>query len=134
MLEKVRRAGLAGVVVQNIGQLPLCRRAGVVPVGGFGINLTNSLAAKEWEALGISAFTASFEINLPKLRALPLDLTIGMVAYGHLPLMLLRCCPQRARGAAKAVNWADLFFSGTERGRGFRFSVPVCRKRLRRSC
>ena len=42
LLEKVRRAGLAGVVVQNIGQLPLCRRAGVVPVGGFGINLTNS--------------------------------------------------------------------------------------------
>ena len=130
LLEKVRCAGLAGVMVQNIGQISLCRRAGVMPVGGFGMNLTNSLAAKEWKDLGVSAFTASIEMNLPKLRALPSDLTIGMVAYGHLPLMLLRCCPQRAKGGCKRCQSGNPVFLRDRKGARFPLQCSGLQKKV----
>lgn len=58
-------AGFAGYVAQNIAHFYTC--AGLPVMGGFGLNVTNPLAAREYAALGACALTLSPELTLAAL-------------------------------------------------------------------
>lgn len=88
-----RAAGFAGYVAENIAHFHTC--AGLPVLGGFGLNVTNPLAARVYAALGARALTLSPELTLPALAQSAAALPALALAYGHMPLMLTRACPLR---------------------------------------
>ena len=90
---KLKKAGLKTAIVSNIGDILLCKDAGVEAIGGFGLNVSNSLALEGYRKLGLKETVVSFELTLKKVAALKGSLPRGIIAYGHLPLMLTVNCP-----------------------------------------
>lgn len=66
---------------------------GAAARGGFGLNVMNSLAAREYAALGLAALTLSPELTLAAAARLDAGVPTGLLAAGHLLLMLTRACP-----------------------------------------
>ena len=108
-LQTLRSRGVAVGVAENIGALPLLQAAGLTPRGGMHLNITNPAALREYESLGCRDNTLSFELNLGDVAALRGAGKTGYIAYGHLPLMRFRSCPQRdAKGCGSCTGEAEL--------------------------
>ena len=89
-------AGFAGYEVSNIAHLRLCR--GLPLSGGFGLNVTNHLAAQFYAEQGLSSLLILPEVKdsdiasiAPTRNGKPVP--TGVMIYGHMPLMLTRACP-----------------------------------------
>ena len=89
-------AGLAGYEVSNIAHLRLCR--GLPMTGGFGLNITNNVAAQFYAEQGLSSLLILPEVKdsdiasiAPTRNGKPVP--TGVMIYGHMPLMLTRACP-----------------------------------------
>lgn len=95
MLRSLKERGLRYVLAENIGAIRMAKEAGLIPVGGYGLNVTNSDAIEAYREMGVSALFVSFELSLPKTRDLKSNLPLGMIVAGRLPLMQLRSCPAR---------------------------------------
>ena len=90
---ELKKFGLKTAIVSNIGDILLCKNAGVEAIGGFGLNISNSLSLESYKKLGVKEAVVSFELTLRKVASLFGTLPRGIVAYGHLPLMLTANCP-----------------------------------------
>ena len=89
-------AGFAGYEVSNIAHLRLCR--GLPMTGGFGLNVTNNVAAQFYAEQGLSSLLILPEVKdsdiasiAPARNGKPVP--TGVMIYGHMPLMLTRACP-----------------------------------------
>ena len=89
-------AGFAGYEVNNIAHLRLCR--GLPMTGGFGLNITNNVAAQFYAEQGLSSLLILPEVKdsdiasiAPARNGKPVP--TGVMIYGHMPLMLTRACP-----------------------------------------
>ena len=89
-------AGFAGYEVSNIAHLRLCR--GLPMIGGFGLNITNNVAAQFYAEQGLSSLLILPEVKdsdiasiAPTRNGKPVP--TGVMIYGHMPLMLTRACP-----------------------------------------
>ena len=89
-------AGFAGYEVSNIAHLRLCR--GLSMTGGFGLNITNNVAAQFYAEQGLSSLLILPEVKdsdiasiAPACNGKPVP--TGVMIYGHMPLMLTRACP-----------------------------------------
>ena len=89
-------AGFAGYEVSNIAHLRLCR--GLSMTGGFGLNITNNVAAQFYAEQGLSSLLILPEVKdsdiasiAPTRNGKPVP--TGVMIYGHMPLMLTRACP-----------------------------------------
>ena len=89
-------AGFAGYEVSNIAHLRLCR--GLSMTGGFGLNITNNVAAQFYAEQGLSSLLILPEVKdsdiasiAPNRNGKPVP--TGVMIYGHMPLMLTRACP-----------------------------------------
>ncbi len=101
-LRSASKAGFRKIMLHNPGQILLGKRFGFELIGGFGLNITNSAAMDFYREQGLQELTISFEAALEHARRLRHLLPIGLVAYGHLPLMITRACPiQRYKGCAE---------------------------------
>ncbi len=65
---------------------------------GFRLNITNSESVK---AFGLSNYTLSPELNLKDISDMDLDGNAEVIAYGRLPLMLLRACPMKMNNVCR---------------------------------
>lgn len=92
-LRILKKQGVNYAVCPNIGAVTMAQNAGMTPCGDFGLNIANSIAASAYAQLGLSDITLSFEPPLAKLNAVNSPVPKGILAYGHLPLMLTRNCP-----------------------------------------
>ncbi len=92
-LAALRERGYRKLLIQNIAQLSWARELGFSCQGGFGLNVTNSLAARRLWEQGVGEFTLSFELTLSQARRIQTPGLKGVIAYGCLPLMLTRNCP-----------------------------------------
>ena len=90
---ELKKAGLKTAMVSNIGDILLCKNAEVEAIGGFGLNISNSLSLECYKNLGLREAVVSFELTLKKVASLSGTLPRGIIAYGHLPLMLTVNCP-----------------------------------------
>ena len=88
--------GFAGYEVSNIAHLRLCR--GLPMTGGFGLNITNNVAAQFYAEQGLSGLLILPEVKdsdiasiAPACNGKPVP--TGVMIYGHMPLMLTRACP-----------------------------------------
>lgn len=117
MVTAAQEAGFAGFVAQNLAHFPLLQ--GLPVLGGFGLNVTNPLAAQQYRALGALALTASPEAAEKDLPALCGAGTTLLLAYGHMPLMLTRACPlHNVHGCAGCKGEGELLDR-----KGMRFPV-----------
>ena len=89
-------AGFAWYEVSNIAHLRLCR--GLPMTGGFGLNITNNVAAQFYAEQGLSSLLILPEVKdsdiasiAPARNGKPVP--TGVMVYGHMPLMLTRACP-----------------------------------------
>ena len=96
--------GLRTLCAGNPGTVRLARELGFRISGGFGLNILNSRALSEWAALGVSEVLLSPEVRLAGIERLGGGIPRGIVAYGHLPLMLYRCCPMQGKGGCGSCD------------------------------
>lgn len=92
-LKRLAERGLKHVTATNLAHFRLCRDLNTEIHAGFGLNITNSLAAQELERLGAKDITASFELTSKQLACLDTSAPLGAIAYGKLPAMLTVNCP-----------------------------------------
>ncbi len=75
--------------------------------GDYRLNVFNSMTAEHFS--GFEAVTISPELNLHEIRELVSNTTanIEVIAYGHLPLMIMKNCPIKAMG--KCQNGKNIY-------------------------
>ena len=89
-------AGFAGYEVSNIAHLRLCR--GLPMSGGFGLNVTNQVAAQFYADNGLGSVlilpeTKDCDISTIAPTHAGKPVPTGVLVYGHMPLMVTRACP-----------------------------------------
>ncbi len=86
-----------------LGEAPLCtaidgiaaaKSAGKSPIADFSANITNAEAAKTMQTLGVSAVVISPECSVSEVKFFPEDISVGITAYGKMPLMKSRVSPK----------------------------------------
>ena len=100
-LSALYKKGLRHALCENICTLRLAKDCGLTVHGGYGLNILNSLALEEYEKLGVSDATVSFELSSPKIRDLGGNIKRGILGYGYLPLMRMRACPIKKASGCK---------------------------------
>ena len=109
-LRSARAAGAVYALVGNAGHLGFAVDAGLIPVGDFRLNITNSESAAFWERRGMEQCVLSPELTLPQMRDIGGNTSV--IVYGRIPLMLLEKCVTKevsdctgcARGQAELVD------------------------------
>ncbi len=92
-LRKLKEKGFINIYCNNLAHVKIGRDLGFTMHGGFGLNITNSLALKELSMLGLTDTILSIELKLNQILHLGDFMPFGIIAYGSLPLMLTRNCP-----------------------------------------
>ena len=94
-LLRCKQAGVTEAVFGTLDGLRLIHDCGMVPIAGFGSNIYNTEALEHMRALQVSEVLLSPELTLAEAFRLGGTIRRGIFAYGRLPLMLTRNCPQR---------------------------------------
>ncbi len=92
-LLKLRKSGFENGFAQTLAHAQLLKECGFKIFGGFRMNILNSLSAKVCESFGFTDITLSIEGKAAELSKINSSIPVGFVAYGKLPLMLMRRCP-----------------------------------------
>jgi putative protease len=90
-LEKLYEIGFRHTVIHNIGQIIPLRDLGFKLHGDFSLNISNSLSALFYSKY-LEDFTASVECKFKQIPYIP-DIKTNVIAYGKIPLMLVKNCP-----------------------------------------
>lgn len=123
-LRLLKECGMRFALAENIGAIRMAKEAGLIPIGGYGLNVTNSDAIEAYREMGVQALFVSFELSAPKARDLQSAIPLGMLVAGRLPLMQLRSCPARSDRGCGSCNGRPVV---TDR-KGTVFPL-VCRER-----
>lgn len=92
-LQALKRAGFSKGMAHTMAHARLLRECGLDILGGFRMNLLNSLSAEVCAKFGFSDAILSFEGTAAQLSQIRADIPLGIIAYGRLPLMAMRRCP-----------------------------------------
>ena len=92
-LEELHNAGFTHGMAQTMGHALLLREAGYTLHGGHRMNVINSRSAEVCGEFGFSDITLSFEGTATMLSQIESPVPAGIIAYGRLPLMIMRRCP-----------------------------------------
>ena len=112
------RAVTDGVMIMNIAQLE--KNKGKKLYGGFRLNVTNSFSELFYK--DFQAVTLSPELNLKDIKEMNDTIGSEVIAYGRLPLMIMRNCPAKVSGVCKGEGGYSL-----KDRRGEMFDI-MCRK------
>ncbi len=85
------------VVCENLGAIQIAKELGLNAHGGMFLNITNREAIDEYKEIGLKDVSISFEVSFKELREMKASLPYGIVAYGYLPLMKFRSCPNECK-------------------------------------
>lgn len=114
LLCEKKALGVNICMAHNLGAVQLALEAGMECVGGFGLNITNTLSLCVLEELRLTCAELSFELTAAQIRALGGTLARGAVIYGRLPLMLTRCCPASLESGCRGFSAAGADRAGTK--------------------
>ncbi len=92
-LAKLRELGFTKGLAHTLGAAELLRQCGFDILGGYRMNVLNSMAAEVCAELGFKDITLSFEGTGAVLSEINSPIPRGILAYGKIPLMLMRRCP-----------------------------------------
>ena len=116
-LNELREMGFTKGLAHTLGHARLLKHCGFNIHGGYRMNVLNSLSAVVCSDLGFEDITLSFEGKAAVLSEINSPRPKGIVAYGRLPLMLLRRCPianGKPCGAEKSCGGSIRDRNGTE--------------------
>jgi putative protease len=91
-IKKAKEAGVSALLAGSLGTFSAALEYDMPVYGDAGLNLANSHALWQAQQLGLAGATASFELTLAQIRGLASKLPLEVLAYGRLPLMLLKRC------------------------------------------
>ncbi|MDR2559443.1 MAG: U32 family peptidase [Oscillospiraceae bacterium] len=94
-LQKLKKEGFKGVLAHTLGHIELIKNAGLSAHGGFRLNITNSISQKQYEEIGLTDGIFSLELPFKSMKHIKRGISMGVMAYGYLPLMITRRCPVR---------------------------------------
>lgn len=97
-LSELRHLGLSSVYAANCGGIELGKNLGLRVFGAPELNIVSTAALEEYRTLGLEAASVSWETRMSRVSALGGTLPRGIVAYGYLPVMRFRSCPNRKNG------------------------------------
>ena len=92
-LIKLRNVGFNKAFAQTLAHAKIIKDAGLEIHGGYRMNILNSMAASACADFGFSDVTLSFEGTHDCLAEIQSPIKKGILAYGRIPLMLMRRCP-----------------------------------------
>ena len=91
-LERARTLGFTGVLIGNLGHLPLVRGMDFRLYGDYGLNVFNSRSLAYLKEKGLESACVSFELRFAQIRDLKKILPAEAIVYGRLPLMITENC------------------------------------------
>ncbi len=103
-LKEIKKMGIVRGSTGNIGGIALLKKAGFHICGNHGLNITNSIAQEQYKNFGIDDVTFSFELTEKAIKNMTASIKSGAYIYGHLPLMLMRACPQKSESGCEKCN------------------------------
>lgn len=92
-LKELRDMGYNKGMAHTLAHAELLKKCEFNVLGGYRMNVLNSLSAKACSDFGFWDVTLSFEGTAAALAEISSSRPVGIVAYGRLPLMLTRRCP-----------------------------------------
>ncbi len=95
-LLRLKTLGFTKALAHTLAHAELLRECGFEIHGGYRMNVLNSLSAAvlaEYGEYGFSDITLSFEGTHDVLSKIQSPVPKGILAYGRIPLMLMRRCP-----------------------------------------
>ncbi|MBQ6830619.1 MAG: U32 family peptidase [Clostridia bacterium] len=95
-LREAKAQGAKFALCGNVGAIPLALEAGLPPVAGWSLHITNRQALAAAAESGVQAAVMSFELTRHQLQFAKQEGCTGLFAYGRQPLMLMRNCPVKA--------------------------------------
>lgn len=93
----IEKTDIESVMVMNAAQIESNR--GKKLYGGFRLNITNSESVSVFNML--ESITLSCELNLKDLKKINKPIDTEVIAYGRIPLMVMRGCPAQINGVCK---------------------------------
>ncbi len=91
-LDQARGLGVSGLLLGNLGHLPLVREDGWKLYGDYGFNVFNSRSLAYLREKGLDSACLSFELRFAQLRDMRKLLPAEAIVYGRLPLMITENC------------------------------------------
>lgn len=85
--------GFKHIICNNLAYLRIGNQLGFIMHGDFGLNIVNSESLKFLNKYNVCDAVLSMEIKLSQAAELEKVIPVGIIAYGHMPLMLTRNCP-----------------------------------------
>lgn len=122
-IKAAKSMGFDTIEATNPAHIVIAQELGLKAIGGFGLNITNSVSAYEYAQAGLEALTLSFELKAFQAGAIAAPVPTGAVVYGRLPLMLTVNCPINAEVGCKNCTRSVVDRTGAK------FPV-LCRKEL----
>lgn len=92
-LRELREMGFTRAMAQTLGHAQLLKEEGFLLHGGHRMNIINSYSAEVCARFGFEDITLSFEGTAAQLSQIRSPIPRGIIAYGRLPLMIMRRCP-----------------------------------------
>ena len=92
LLEWARALGFTGVLIGNLGHLPLVRGLDFHLYGDYGLNVFNSRSLAYLKDKELESACVSFELRFAQIRDLKKVLRAEAIVYGRLPLMITENC------------------------------------------
>lgn len=92
-LVRLKEAGLFRLFCHTPDSIAIGKKLSFKLHGNSTLNICNSYAAEKMRELGLEDCVFSVETKISRLENIKTDLPLGIVVYGHLPLMLTRNCP-----------------------------------------
>ncbi len=94
-LRELSEIGVSDVLCGNIGTAALAVRSGLTVHGGYSLNIFNTQSLDFIEKMGLADTELSIELTAKQISAMGGGIKRGVVGYGHLPLMIMRNCPNK---------------------------------------
>lgn len=92
-LSNLRELGFERLFCHTLDSAAIGKDLGFKLHGSFTMNMFNSFSAECLRKLGFEDCIASPEMTIAQLNELSVNMPVGAVIYGRLPLMLTRNCP-----------------------------------------
>ena len=106
-LRRLKALGFTRGMAQTLGHAKLLREEGFLLHGGHRMNITNSWSAAVCGELGFEDVTLSFEGTAEQLSRIRTPVPRGVLAYGRIPLMIMRRCPVSGGAPCGRVHLFD---------------------------
>ncbi len=103
-LKTAAQNGATFALCGNIGAFSLAQEAGLSPVAGWSMHITNAHALAAAAESGAQAAVLSSELTFPQQRFAENNGCVGLFAYGRQPLMLMRNCPVKGADGCAACG------------------------------